>query len=484
MKLFEKLKNILRKNNKTSNNQDLLALEPKTIKIEAASSSDNYKNNKTIKSVAPARKSKNEEESVVCVNGLKNLDSLLKQQSLKETFNFEDSYKDFNPFDFTYQKINREIKAIEFNFFKYMHGMPILNPHIANKWFFEGKLDIKEELAIAISEGYLKVGCRPIDRMTVSELKTILKAFNIDVIGKKADLLQEALKLDEEKIEQIFLDKYYVATEKLKAIPNKNSVALDPDFEEQVISLLLKGEDELAYKAITKFRWESRPSLVNSELSDSTPIYNYENDKLLENLSYLEHFCKSKLMVSIVKYAYWMGYGFSASTINKIAKIYDIDADKLSVAMYIAVEGRKPVAISPEKLRISAIDTLAKRTSSLPLPTKENSFKIKVNSSDEIYETEELETKFINELKAQASEAGIKDEFSFVKVGKDIRVIYKDTQIGMIKLNGRVYSMQILTRDDVLNVKDESYDVYVSYICIWLVYILNLPKDLFDLVNN
>jgi hypothetical protein len=152
--------------------------------------------------------------------------------------------------------------------------------------------------------------------------------------------------------------------------------------------------------------------------------------------------------------------------------------------MYIAVEGRKPVAISPEKLRISAIDTLAKRTSALPLPTKENSFKIKVNSSDEIYETEELETKFINELKAQASEAGIKDEFSFVKVGKDIRVIYKDTQIGMIKLNGRVYSMQILTRDDVLNVKDESYDVYVSYICIWLVYILNLPKDLFDLVNN
>ena len=35
MKLFEKLKNILRKNDKTSNNQDLLALEPKTIKIEA-----------------------------------------------------------------------------------------------------------------------------------------------------------------------------------------------------------------------------------------------------------------------------------------------------------------------------------------------------------------------------------------------------------------------------------------------------------------
>lgn len=480
MKLFEKLKNILLKNNKTINDKDSKAIKVPTQAKDIASSNKISKNTKKVESKDAENKSDFGDEIVLSVNGLKNIDSLLKQQSLTQDYSFEDTYKDFDPLNFTYKKLNTDIKALEFSFFKYMHGMPIVNPHIASKWYFEGKLDIKNELAIALSEGYLKVSFKPIDRMTVPELKTVLKAFGLDVVGKKSDLLKEALKLDSEKIAKIFPDKYYVATEKLLKIPNKPSVGLDPDFEEYVISLLLKGEDETAYRTITKFKWETRPSLVNSDKSGLEPIYNYESNSLLEHLNYLEHFCKSKLMVSIVKYAYWMGYGFSASTINKIAKMYDLDADKLSVAMYIAIEGRKPNTISPEKLRISAIDTLAKRSVFLPLPCKENSFKIKVNSTDKIYQTQEKETMFLNELKAQATEAGIKDEFSFLKVGKDIRVIYKDSQIGMIKLNGRVYSMQILTRDDVLNVKDESYDIYVSYICIWLVYILNLPKDLFD----
>lgn len=96
----------------------------------------------------------------------------------------------------------------EILFLNYINGLPIENPLIAQKWYYDYNLNYSKTIKKLIANGLLSVNHTCVDKMNVVELKNVLKAFNLPLSGRKEELIKRIYK----NISQTDIDKYFNGT--------------------------------------------------------------------------------------------------------------------------------------------------------------------------------------------------------------------------------------------------------------------------------
>lgn len=116
------------------------------------------------------------------------------------------------------------IELRDISFLEYIHGLPLDNPLIAQKWYYDYNLNYSKSIKKLIANDLLSVNHACVDKLNVSELKNILKSFLLSPTGKKDELLNRIYEnLTQEDIDKYFEGaKFFVATKKGKdLIKNK-----------------------------------------------------------------------------------------------------------------------------------------------------------------------------------------------------------------------------------------------------------------------
>lgn len=151
------------------------------------------------------------------------------------------------------------LNSIEKNFLKYIDGWRIDNFNLPGYWTYEYNIDYKYIISKFFNMGYLKTTNYVVnlDKLTMPDLKQVLRTYSKSTTGKKADLISRIEnKLSESEIELVLNDgnKYYSLTESGKLITNfKKSITKDIDFEDTVLSYILKDDFENAYSVVCEY---------------------------------------------------------------------------------------------------------------------------------------------------------------------------------------------------------------------------------------
>lgn len=121
----------------------------------------------------------------------------------------------------TYQELSKVqtcdsyVSLTELLFLNYINGLPLLNPFIAQKWYYEYNLHYTKTIINLISNGLLTVEHACIDKLKSDELKVILKNFNYPTNGKKEELLLRI----RANISQLDIDNYFNNAKYFSATP-------------------------------------------------------------------------------------------------------------------------------------------------------------------------------------------------------------------------------------------------------------------------
>lgn len=78
-------------------------------------------------------------------------------------------------------------------FLKYIDGLCLERPFIAQYWYYDYNLNYSEEIKKLIATGLLTISNININKFKVEELKKILRHFNLPLTGKKHDLQERIL---------------------------------------------------------------------------------------------------------------------------------------------------------------------------------------------------------------------------------------------------------------------------------------------------
>lgn len=86
------------------------------------------------------------------------------------------------------------VSSAELLFLDYLDGMPINNPPIAQKWYYEYGLNYEETIKKLLAQGYLELShSRDLSKCTVAKLKEILSQKNLPRSGRKAELIERII---------------------------------------------------------------------------------------------------------------------------------------------------------------------------------------------------------------------------------------------------------------------------------------------------
>ena len=233
---------------------------------------------------------------------------------------------------FDYTKIdkvvlNRDLTALEKNFLKYIEGSVADNINLALYWTYDYGIDYKKTIDLFVSNNYLKISDYQTDlkKYTISELKKLLKHYNLKLSGNKPDLLKRiSNNLTTENLLDFFKDgsKYLELTEKGKvAISNlKESVTKDPDFEDLIISYIHNKNLDKAYQIIEN-RYENHYGKELHFETENNYIKLFQH-RITENASL------DSLVISILIFIDMMGIGSSRSHLilkRYLNPEYDLD---------------------------------------------------------------------------------------------------------------------------------------------------------------
>ena len=233
---------------------------------------------------------------------------------------------------FDYTKIdkvvlNRDLTALEKNFLKYIEGSVADNINLALYWTYDYGIDYKKTIDLFVSNNYLKISDYQTDlkKYTISELKKLLKYYNLKLSGNKPDLLKRiSNNLTTENLLDFFKDgsKYLELTEKGKvAISNlKESVTKDPDFEDLIISYIHNKNLDKAYQIIEN-RYENHYGKELHFETENNYIKLFQH-KITGNASL------DSLVISILIFIDMMGIGSSRSHLilkRYLNPEYDLD---------------------------------------------------------------------------------------------------------------------------------------------------------------
>lgn len=179
----------------------------------------------------------------------------------------EQNYKNFNPLVDIIETDNKPLTSLEITFLDYINGKGIDNVKLPILWTIEYQIDFKYLVSKLLNNGYLQISSFPnIDKLKVTELKEILKHFNLKVSGKKADLVNRIKnEVGSKELEQYLSNapfnnslKYYSVTEKGRALTKNHpySVTKDIDFEDKCLELINQSKFNEAYRLVCK--WEMK----------------------------------------------------------------------------------------------------------------------------------------------------------------------------------------------------------------------------------
>lgn len=227
-----------------------------------------------------------------------------------------------------------QINSIDIAFLKYIDGLTLEKPFIAQYWFYEYNLNYSEEIKKLIAAELLVIQKFNIEKLKMSELKDILKKFNLSLTGKKKDL-QERIRSNITDYELLSFfgneSHYFCSTPKGKVLINNtcDSATKNIDLENECLKLILNHDFEGAYILISSFK-STIPSGMDFSFS-----YNANMDKLYKNIMDSTTFfytlsinreIESRIRASIV---FCRMYGCGQNSILKIIKRIYHDEGKI-----------------------------------------------------------------------------------------------------------------------------------------------------------
>jgi len=158
-----------------------------------------------------------------------------------------------------------ELTNLEKKFLKQMHGNFVDHPQVNAYWTYEYNINFEQLMTKLMENGYLRVSNAQdgVKRITVSELKDLLKQFKCKVAGKKQELIERVFsEISADELENYFSDKprTYALTDigSTAVSEYQESAMADIDIENSCIKLILSGDVNSAYKliALTESRKE------------------------------------------------------------------------------------------------------------------------------------------------------------------------------------------------------------------------------------
>lgn len=215
------------------------------------------------------------------------------------------------------------ITSTDIFFLKYINGRVLEHPEIAQYWFYDYKINYSEEIKKLILCGLLSITNVYLKKLSVEELKKILRHFNLSVSGRKAEL-QERIKANVNAEDlSVFLGHlthYLCITDKGLNYINSihESATRNIELEDECLDLITNYNFEAAYNLIWGFKSKkgadircryivSEGDKYRSIMDSHTFFYTLEKDRELE----------SKLRASII---FCKMYGLGYDNLKKMVK--------------------------------------------------------------------------------------------------------------------------------------------------------------------
>lgn len=128
----------------------------------------------------------------------------------------------------TIENTESYVSLEEISFLDYINGLPIKNPFIAQKWFYNYNLNYSKTIKNLISNGLLTIEHACIDKLDFNKLKAILRKFNYPTNGKKDELQKRIYtNISQNDIDNYFDNaKYFSATPKGKELIKSKNINL------------------------------------------------------------------------------------------------------------------------------------------------------------------------------------------------------------------------------------------------------------------
>ncbi|HBH1340121.1 TPA: DNA-binding protein [Clostridioides difficile] len=385
----------------------------------------------------------------VSYNDITNLYELEKQAREKSDALYDihtNSVNEFNPQNNILETDTKPLTSIEKSFLKYIIGENICEPYIAAYWTYEYNINYSYLISKFFNMDYLKISdyIEDLTKLTVYELKEILKSNNIKSTGKKAELIERIEKeISCEDLSNFFSssNKYYALTDKGKELLKNvhKSVTKNIDLEDQCLELIYADKYEEAYDLICKYESSKNiPRGINinwkSHKITPTQIKSYKTIKELDiNL-------KNVLLDNIIKSSYilcdMLGNNAKTSILVKRLvgeKIDNIEINNTINSINDVIHNHSTIICkstdSSNNKNLHYID-IVKNNKSIPFEVNNKNYNFKINEN-EIY--------FFNILKIKMYENELKNNFVFVRISDGAFNAFDASGnfIGKVKLQGR-----------------------------------------------
>lgn len=259
-------------------------------------------------------------------NGISNYEPLdlsfiQVQNKNKKTFTRIPSFEELSHIE----PENPPINSTDIFFLKYINGLTLENPFIAQYWYYDYNLNYSEEIRKLVSAGLLTVSNVNIEKFKVNDLKAILRNFNLPLTGNKKDLQQRLIANVSTEALSDFLGtqtQYFCATEKGKSLINNicESATKNLELEDACINLIRKYKFDEAFSLIDNFK-RSVPAGAEAS-SFFTPNMNNHYYEIMDSNCFYYTLEKDRDIEDQVRAAiiFCRMYGSSQENIIKIIK--------------------------------------------------------------------------------------------------------------------------------------------------------------------
>lgn len=378
----------------------------------------------------------------------------------------------FSKLDVENAEVVENLSGVEKSFLAYLNAKNVDKIEVAGYWIYEHFIDCNYLISKFIKNGYLEISeHKNLEYLTIEELKNILKLFNLKLSGTKPVLIQRIKEnINEEQLNQLIVKKKRIfnLTQKSNDILN-NQIAIianDVDFEYQCFNLILNNKLQEAYTLICNYE--------NNKIAKRGIGCNWSNDeyKMLNlhidsELPFRIPQCLEKYekeLKSTAIYARMMGAN-PTKAVSFFNNHFKIRCDKRiinEILVTLCIYAIKP-NLSEENIdKINNIEEEIKRID---------------NISQSVFAELSID-KFIETLQQKIQILGFDlDELKITQY-KDgtYNFTYGECQIGRIYFGQKSSTMQILTLNDVIWLKNETFEKYIENIDKWIEYLQEIRK--------
>ncbi len=238
------------------------------------------------------------------------------------------------------------IYSTDIFFLKYLDGLTLENPFIAQYWYYDYNMNYPIEIKKLIATGLLTLSNVNISKLKVDELKNILRHFNLPLTGKKADLYERiCANINDEQLIAFLGNQthYFKSTEAGKDLINitPESATKNLELEDACIEFNLNYEFDKALSLIESFK-RGTPAGINYISPDNSSMKKQYQDLMDSDTFYYtlvkDYDIEQKIRAIVV---FCRMYGCSQQNIIKAIKRIYLENNKVfSEDAYNILRGR------------------------------------------------------------------------------------------------------------------------------------------------